>query len=49
MDEPDPKAKLEPFEALIGEWTMELTHPMLPDTVVRGRGSSSSGSRAGGS
>ena len=37
MDEPDPKAKLEPFEALIGEWTMELTHPMLPDTVVRGR------------
>ena len=37
MDEADPKAKLEPFHALIGEWTMELTHPMLEDTVVRGQ------------
>jgi hypothetical protein len=37
MDEVDPKAKLEPFEALIGEWTIEMTHPMLEDTVVRGR------------
>ena len=37
MDEADPRAKLEPFRALIGEWTIEMTHPMLEDTVVRGR------------
>ena len=37
MDEADPRAMLEPFEALIGEWTMEMTHPLLPDTVVHGR------------
>jgi hypothetical protein len=37
MDEADPKAKLEPFQALIGEWTIEMTHPMVEDTVVRGR------------
>src|SRR5919199_1589605 len=36
MDEADPRAKLEPFQALIGEWTIELTHPMVEDTVVRG-------------
>jgi hypothetical protein len=37
MDEVDPKAKLEPFQALIGEWTIEMTHPEVEDTVVRGR------------
>ena len=37
MDEADPRVKLEPFEALIGEWTIEMTHPMVEDTVVRGR------------
>jgi hypothetical protein len=37
MDEADPRAKLEPFEVLIGEWTIEMTHPMVQDTVVRGR------------
>jgi hypothetical protein len=37
MDEADPRVKLEPFEALIGEWTIEMTHPMIEDTVVRGR------------
>jgi hypothetical protein len=37
MDEVDPRAKLEPFQALIGEWTVEMTHPMVEDTVVRGR------------
>ena len=37
MAEVDPKAMLEPFETLIGEWTMELAHPMLEDEVVRGR------------
>jgi hypothetical protein len=37
MDEADPRAKLEPFQALIGKWTIEMTHPMVEDTVVRGR------------
>ena len=37
MDETDPMEKLEPFQALIGEWTIEMTHPMVEDTVVRGR------------
>ena len=37
MDEADHGAKLELFEALIGDWAIELTHPMLEDTVVRGR------------
>ena len=39
MTETDPEAKLEPFQALIGEWTLELTHPMVEDLVVRGRAS----------
>jgi hypothetical protein len=33
MDKADPRAKLEPFQALIGEWTIEMTHPMLEDAV----------------
>jgi hypothetical protein len=37
MNEADPRAKLEPFQALIGEWTIEMTHPMVEGTVVRGR------------
>src|SRR5215211_877474 len=37
VDKADPRAKLEPFQALIGEWTIEMTHPMVEDTVVRGR------------
>jgi hypothetical protein len=37
MNEADPRTKLETFPALIGEWTMEMTHPMVGDTVVRGR------------
>jgi len=37
MDEADPRAMLEPFQALIGEWTIEMTHPVVEDTVVRGR------------
>jgi hypothetical protein len=36
MDKDDPRAKLAPFQALIGEWAMELTHPTVTDTV-RGR------------
>jgi hypothetical protein len=30
-------SELEPFEALVGTWTTEATHPMYPSTVVRGR------------
>jgi hypothetical protein len=37
LDEADHSAKLEPFQALIGDWAIELTHPMLEGTVVRGR------------
>ena len=37
MDEADPRAKLEPFQALIGKWAIEMTHPMLEDAAVRGR------------
>jgi hypothetical protein len=28
---------LEAFDSLIGEWTVEATHPMLPSTMVTGR------------
>jgi hypothetical protein len=37
MNTPDPRGKLEPFDALIGDWTMELTHPSIEGTVVRGQ------------
>ena len=37
MDEAERTAKLKPFGALIGEWAIELTHPMIGDMVVRGR------------
>jgi hypothetical protein len=30
-------SELEPFEALVGAWTTEATHPIYPSTVVRGR------------
>ena len=30
-------SELEPFEALVGTWTTEATHPIYPSTVVRGR------------
>ena len=36
MESADPRSRLEPFEALIGEWTMELTHPAFEGTVIRG-------------
>jgi hypothetical protein len=29
-------ARLEPFNALVGSWEIEATHPMFPSTVVRG-------------
>jgi hypothetical protein len=37
MEEADPSTKLKPFGALIGEWTTEMTHPMVEDAVIRGR------------
>jgi hypothetical protein len=37
MNETDSRSKLEPLEALIGEWTAEMTHPAFEGTVVRGR------------
>ncbi len=30
-------SELDPFEALVGTWTTEATHPIYPSTVVRGR------------
>jgi len=39
MNEIDSAAKLEPFSALIGEWAIEMTHPAVEGTVVRGRAS----------
>ena len=29
--------RLEPFNALVGTWEVEGTHPMFPSTIVRGR------------
>jgi len=37
MGEADPRTRLEPFAALIGEWAIEMTHPASAGTVVRGR------------
>ena len=37
MDATDHRARLEPFQALIGEWAIEMTHPMVGGAVVRGR------------
>src|SRR5215813_13189586 len=28
--------KLEPFNALVGRWEIEATHPMFPSTIVHG-------------
>ena len=47
MDKADPRANLEPFQALIGEWTIEMTHPMVEDTVVPGLGLRPPGRGAG--
>lgn len=37
MEAADPTKKLEPFEKLIGDWTIEMSHPTLEGTVVTGR------------
>jgi hypothetical protein len=36
MNTADRDPALEPFDALIGTWDTEATHPMLPDVVVPG-------------
>ena len=37
MDDLDPRKRLKPFARLVGEWSMEMTHPALGDTVLTGR------------
>jgi hypothetical protein len=37
MEDSRPDPRLEPFNALLGEWTIEATHPAYPSTVVPGR------------
>ena len=37
MEQTARSAELAAFDSLIGEWTVEATHPMLPSTVVTGR------------
>jgi hypothetical protein len=37
MQQADPVAKLEPFRTLVGDWSIELTHPALEGTLVRGQ------------
>ena len=37
MQQPTPSPELAPFAPLIGEWTIEATHPAYPSTVVHGQ------------
>lgn len=37
MDETTRDPRLEAYDRLVGDWSTEATHPMLPDTVVAGR------------
>jgi hypothetical protein len=37
MNEPTQRPELEPLNALVGDWTVEATHPAFPSTVVHGR------------
>lgn len=37
MNEVEPRQRLEPFAALLGDWSTRTTHPAFGDTVVRGR------------
>jgi hypothetical protein len=37
MNHLDAKKKLEPFAVLLGDWSLEATHPMVGDTVIPGR------------
>ena len=37
MPQSDVKELMEPFGALVGDWTTESTHPAFGDTVVPGR------------
>jgi hypothetical protein len=31
---------LEPFNALVGKWEIEATHPVFPETIVHGTAAS---------
>lgn len=37
MEQTARNPELEAFDRLVGEWTFEATHPMVPGTVVNGR------------
>ncbi len=37
MQQDRESSELEPFEALVGTWATEATHPAVPGTIVRGR------------
>jgi hypothetical protein len=37
LEQSSDSPQLEPFGPLVGEWTIEATHPAYPDTVVPGR------------
>jgi hypothetical protein len=37
LQQPAQNPQLESLNALVGEWTIEATHPMYPSTVVPGR------------
>src|ERR1700680_1596962 len=37
MTEADPRERLAPLAALVGDWSTEAGHPALPDTIVPGR------------
>ena len=37
MDEPARNPELEALDVLLGEWSLEATHPAYPSTVVPGR------------
>ena len=37
MEEPARNAELEALDVLVGEWSLEATHPAYPSTVVPGR------------
>jgi hypothetical protein len=37
QDDADARARIQPFGALIGDWTLEMTHPAFPDVIVKGQ------------
>jgi hypothetical protein len=37
QDDADARAKMAPFAQLIGQWSLEMTHPAMPETAVKGQ------------